>query len=58
MECEDPVLQKMSEQIKIPHITLAVSKGEKAVNTSRLKFEPVEPMELESFLVDVQKKKE
>lgn len=57
MECEDPVLQKMSEQIKIPHITLAVSKGEKAVNTSRLKFEPVEPMELESFLVDVQKKK-
>ena len=49
LECEDPVLQKMSEQIKIPHITLAVSKGEKAVNTSRLKFEPVEPMELESF---------
>ena len=49
LECEDPVLQKMAEQIKIPHITLAVSKGEKAVNTSRLKFEPVEPMELESF---------
>ena len=58
LECEDPVLQKMSEQIKIPHITLAVSKGEKAVNTSRLKFEPVEPMDWRVFLVDVQKKKE
>lgn len=46
LHSENPVLQKMYEDIAVPHITLSVSADGKAVNTSDLEFEPIEPFEI------------
>ena len=42
----DPVLQSMIERLQCPHITIAVSDYGEAVNTRKLQFKEITPVEL------------
>lgn len=46
LSSEDPVLQSMIEKIEVPHVTIAVSDAGEPVNTRRLEFHEIEPIEL------------
>lgn len=43
LQAENEELQKMISEITVPHITIAVSKGARAVDTKNLDFQPIEP---------------
>ena len=43
---DDEGIKAMIEKIRVPHITLSVSEGAKAVNTADLEFYPVEPVSI------------
>ena len=48
VETDDPVIQKMVNQVKIPHITLSYSKDSHPMYTSDLEFYPLKnPFELD-----------
>ena len=47
--CDNEKLNNMIEKIEVPHITLAVSRGGKAVNTRFLKFEPITPIQIVGY---------
>ena len=47
LKAENPAVQKMIDQIEVPHITIAVSSEGKPVNTKSLNFEDINPIEME-----------
>lgn len=47
LESDNRAIQKMISQIEVPHITIAVSSGGKAVNTRYLDFRDIAPIELD-----------
>ncbi len=47
LHSSEPRLQLMIEQIAVPHITIAVSDEGRPVNTKRLQFEAIAPIEME-----------
>lgn len=42
VSCANEAVQKLSEQVKVPHITLSVSEDGKPVNTRYVDFAPIE----------------
>ena len=46
LSSSEPHMQYMIDELEIPHITIAVSNEGKPVNTKRLIFEEIEPIEL------------
>lgn len=47
LKTDNPALQIMIGQIEVPHITIAVSKDGKPVNTRSISFDDIDPIELE-----------
>lgn len=47
LRADNPDVQKMIDQIEVPHITIAVSNEGKPVNTKDLTFEDINPKEIE-----------
>lgn len=43
----DPVIQHMIGQIEVPHITIAISRDGKSVNTGKLQFKEIDPIIME-----------
>lgn len=48
LSTQEPRLEKLLQTVEIPHITLSISQSGKAVNTRRLHFTAVDPIELPS----------
>ena len=46
LSSSEPHMQHMIDELETPHITIAVSNEGKPVNTKRLNFEEIEPVEL------------
>lgn len=46
LSSSEPRMQKMIDELDTPHITIAVSNEGKPVNTKRLTFEGIQPIEL------------
>lgn len=47
LESDDPSVQAMIDQIEVPHITIAVSREGKPVNTKNLDFEAIHSIKME-----------
>ncbi len=45
VSCEDERLRELFNNINIPHITLSISKMDKAVDTAKLDFNPVDTVQ-------------
>lgn len=43
---DNEVIKKQIKEIKVPHITLSIAENGHAVDTYRLDFEPIEPIEI------------
>ena len=46
LSTENPELQKLTDGIEVPHITLSVAAGSNAADTRNLTFLPIEPFEI------------
>lgn len=46
LSSSDPILESMISKIEIPHITIAVSREGKPVNSKNLQFEDIEPIDV------------
>lgn len=47
LETKEETLQRVFDELQIPHVTLSIAKDAKAVNTRRLQFYEIEPFCLE-----------
>lgn len=43
---KNPMLQEKLDKIEVPHITLSIAEGAKAVNTRYIKFSPITPVKI------------